>query len=493
MSTYIRNSSFPLLALLLSAACLPAFGASLPALPSQQFEANAEHLDRPAAEVGSFRTRIGQRIIASPVLQDGFLWVATGQGGKVQSGQVAKLDPQDGHVLWKKQLPNIVMTQPIVSQGLVIVGLGGNRMYFLNPGYTCHSPYEHAILGLSTKTGQVLWTHPTRCQDMPTFVAVDGLVMGPTGGKQFLALDPTTGRTVWKLPLAGWSAMSSPALAGDNLYFGTDDGVTGTHRFYDINWKERRIVWSHNFPRAVNLGEASPVLSHGLVFTAYMEKSAVPLGTLWSALRDGKSLPAITFRLAAMDAKNGRLVYDEALYSVPTNPWKWLSFSGSVWISSRDSDLEAWFHQELPALHLDQRLFASEQSGKQHPGIHNPPLTAWHNLIFVEPRVGGRLFALDARTGLMRWQLNTGPDISNPNIRDGWLYTVNARGVLYVVNAQTGKLAMTQNLGTGVVGPAEVVLTPGHLITGGSTGILVSEPDPVKRIPGLAALLGSGA
>ncbi|EGQ63709.1 PQQ enzyme repeat protein, partial [Acidithiobacillus sp. GGI-221] len=111
-----------------------------------------------------------------------------------------------------------------------------------------------------------------------------------------------------------------------------------------------------------------------------------------------------------------------------------------------------------------------------HPGIYDPPLTAWHRIIYVEPRLTKRLYALDAHTERILWTFRTGADVSNPNIYHGALYTVNARGILYVLNARTGKLIYTERLATGTVGPSDGLLSPYAFVVGGTSGNLVSLP-----------------
>lgn len=439
----------------------------------QQFEQNPQHLDYLPETVAPFRLDLHQRIVVLPRYHQGVLYVATGQGGAHPAGSVAAVSALTGKLLWKTTVPNIAMTEPVVGENRVLVGLGGNRMYFRNVGYGCYSPYPHEWLALNAKTGKPVWTLPTRCQDMPTPFLAGGLVIGPAGGDHIPAVDLRSGKLAWKLDLHGWSAMSSPAVMGPLFYVGLNGLRPDDNRFYAINWKTHRIVWSHAFPKAENLSEPSPVVGQGRVFTAFMERGT----TVYKQITPSGFFPAWDFYVVALNASTGKLLWKRYLYTEyrrePQGFTNKLALFGHFLYRGILGELDHW----LPGVN---RYLVGNATAKTKAGIHNPPLTYWKGEVFVEPRTGHRLYALDAATGRILWTYRTQTTIANPNIRGGRLYTVSLSGYLTVLNPKTGKPLFSEQLPMGGVGPTEVLLTRNGIVAGGTNGVLLSIPYPAQ-------------
>jgi alcohol dehydrogenase (cytochrome c) len=455
---------------------LPLLFASQAMAGIAQFEANPMHLEHSMAKFSTFAVQVHQRIIPSPTVYRDSLLVATGKGGIIQSGKVVRISAQ-GKILWSTKLPNIVMTQPLVAYGVVLAGLGGNRMYFRNPDFDCHPGFPHEIVGLSVKSGKILWRVPTRCQDMPTGVVYHQHFYIVSGGGTLRELDPRTGRCVWSMPLTGGAAMSSAALDRGIIYFGTDNIRNGNHRFYAIDLAKHHILWSHNFPDARNLGEPSPVVAHGVVYTVYLR--ALPYSFFQAESQ--YLVPVATFEMVAMDASTGKILYRkvlETLYNTGEAATQMILRNGSLQLSFLWDTLRHHL-QDLTGFPPATRFQRQPKPGKKAPGISNPPLTYWHGRIYLEPREAKRIFCVDAHTGTILWEEKTGgASIANPNIWHGRLYIVNHRGNLFVFSAISGKQELELPLGTGVVGPSEVLLTPNRLIVGGGSGVLISIPRP---------------
>lgn len=442
---------------------------------SFQFEGNAQHHNFTSSHLGTFSVHVGQRIIAPPSMDKSMLVVSTGKiAGSRQSGQVVALNGSTGHILWRTRLPNLSMTQPLFTKGLVIVGMGGKRMFTVNGGYSCRSRFVHGIIALNRHNGKVVWMHLTRCQVMPTPVYVHHDILGPTGGGHFIALSANNGRLLWEIPIGGWSAMSSPSRSGAQVFFGTDNSFTDQNLFYDINWKKHRIVWSHNFRHVVNLAEASPVLDNGIVFTAFMHNSYYSPIQLVAHLWNCSDMRDYTFQVVGMRSTNGDIVYHKTIDVKYLAPRAWLKDR----IVSEQFYWKNWFVTAFlkvaNALNIPVTLSNLNKSVPETAGIYDPPLTAWHNLIFVEPRLTGRLYALDDKSENVLWSVKTGEDVSNPNIYHGHLYLVNARGVLFVIKATNGQVILTKKLSTGTLGPGNGLLSAHHFVAGGASGELVS-------------------
>lgn len=436
---------------------------------AQQFEQNAQHLAYLPHKVAPFRLELKQRLIAMPRYHNGVLYVATGKGGLRQRGLVAALSTKSGKLLWETSLPNLSMTEPVVGGDRVVVGLGGNRMYFRNVGYGCYSPFPHEWLALNARTGKPVWTFQTRCQDMPTPFLAGNLVIGPAGGDGILAVHIRDGTLAWRINLRGWSAMSSPAVVGAVFYVGLNGLSKKDNRFYAINWKTHRVVWSTNFPKAVNLSEPSPVVGEGKVFTAFMERGESPL----TKIAPSGFFPAWNFHVVALQAATGKLLWNRYLYTeygrTPQGFWRNVEMFGDLLYRGTLAQLNRWVPGEWVNRHL-----SGNAAAKTKAGIHNPPLTYWKGEVFAEPRTGRMLYALDAETGKILWRYPTQTTLANPNIHKGLLYTVSLKGYLTILNPRTGKRIFGEKLRMGGVGPTEVLLTKNGIVAGGADGTLLS-------------------
>lgn len=456
--------------LALALGLIPGWAGAQP-LPTQiqQFEQNPQHLDFLNKTIPPFSLDLHERLIVMPRYADGAFYVEGGQGSQQhgvpnQVGVIARVSSQ-GKLEWKTPLPNIAMTEPVVTKDRVIVGLGGNRMFFHNVGYGCYSPFWHGWIGLSRKTGQIKWTYRTHCQAMPTPFLAGNLVIGPTGGGRIIAVNAQTGKLVWQFPDGGWSAMSSPAVVGNTFYVGINGIHPSDNRMYAINWKTHTVKWSTPIPAAQNISEPSPAVGQGLVFTAYMARARANVQTI----PNKNTFPDWNFEVAALNAQTGKIVWTRHLYTEyarrPLGFWNNVAELGKI----MGKGILGTMEQTFPGDGIDQYLIGNAPA-KKHPGIHNPPLTYWKGLVFVEPRTGSRLYALDAKTGEIRWSQPTQPTIANPAIRHGFLYTVSMHGRLTVYKAQSGEQVYTEQLPLAGVGPTEALLDKTGFVVGDMKG-----------------------
>jgi outer membrane protein assembly factor BamB len=86
-----------------------------------------------------------------------------------------------------------------------------------------------------------------------------------------------------------------------------------------------------------------------------------------------------------------------------------------------------------------------------------------------------RLYALDARTGKVRWFFETGDDVKGgPAYRDGVVYTGSYDGKVYAVDARTGKLRWSSESQGGLLGAGNFYAGPaigyGRVFIGNTDG-----------------------
>ena len=181
------------------------------------------------------------------------------------SGGVAAINVQTDQMVWKTIVPNMMMSQPLTYEDLVIIGLGNN--FFQNSWPQVRGIGTNYVAALNFSTGKVVWTFPTNGEDMPTPLIYNGLVVWANGNGVVYALNALTGREAWNasLPLGSFVSMSSPAILGDSIFFGANN----PYSFYSVNLTDGQISWSTRTNATGGLDDCSPAIWNHIVISGY--------------------------------------------------------------------------------------------------------------------------------------------------------------------------------------------------------------------------------
>lgn len=226
----------------------------------------------------------------SPTVQDGVVYAGP-------AGKLAALDAATGKVLWTAALagdwvpshssPLVADDRLIVayqwSKGVAAVSRADGSLLWsveMNANATAVRYGDQVIVAaggglvaLDLKTGEKKWTLPIP-QGWPTSSPAlkDGVVyVGlPTG--DIIAARADTGELVWRTPTARslttaspylWqtaTVASSPAVAGEVVYVGANDGC-----LYGLNTSDGRVIWKCYFGAMVS---SSPAVSGNCLYVA---------------------------------------------------------------------------------------------------------------------------------------------------------------------------------------------------------------------------------
>lgn len=318
----------------------------------------------------------------------GVLYVG-GDGGTTASDQVYALDARTGQLLWHRPLGNLVMTTPVVAEGMVFVGTGNQafspaearREAHLRTTGVVRGTGPSAWVALDANTGAVVWTHPTRGEDMPSPVYHDGVLYGVNGSGDVIALWAATGTVLWRLRIPSYVSMSSPALAGHLLVF------AGAHpyRLYAVDLDTRRLAWSRRLPGTfAGADDCSVAVGGGRVFLEATAGTARhPVSTVFA------------FNLA------GRRLWRRALGT------------GTL---VRDIEVGA--------------------------------PTVVGGRVFLGSPITRHIYALNAATGQVEWTFAAaGPVSASPAVVGHRLYVGDGTGLLYALDADNGRLEDTLDVG----------------------------------------------
>jgi eukaryotic-like serine/threonine-protein kinase len=280
---------------------------------------------------------------------------------------------------------------------------------------------------------RVKWTFPTgnRIVSSPAMQG-DTVYFGSDDGNIY-AVNATDGRQLWKYATRG-AVASSPAVANGIVYAMSYDG-----HFYALNAKTGALRWKFNTAGERRF-EAKGL--HGMTPSAqtffdpydiYLSSPVVAAGSVFFGSGDG--------HLYALDAESGQLRWKfktgDVVHASPAYA------DGVVYFGSWDSYFYA----------VDAKTGA--QKWRFHGGeddvIHNQvgfqgSAAVVNGVVYVGCR-DSNFYALDAATGAEKWKFNNGGSwvITSPAVVDGKVIFGTSDTALYhVLDAQTGKPILKQ-------------------------------------------------
>jgi outer membrane protein assembly factor BamB len=183
-----------------------------------------------------WKFRTDGRVRASPAADGGVLYVGS------FDRQFYAIESQTGNLKWRVQVGGPIQSSPAVGDGLVYFG--------------ARDGYLHAV---DAQTGQEAWKADHQGSWVVTSPAIaQGMVFaGSSDGEFVQALDTRTGVEKWRFKTGG-NVFSSPAVAGEVLYFGAFNV-----RLYGLDIQHGKL-------QAVNVAESainsSPVLADGVLY-----------------------------------------------------------------------------------------------------------------------------------------------------------------------------------------------------------------------------------
>ncbi len=357
-------------------------------------------------------------------------------------GGLAAVNATTGKLIWQDNFTNPVMTQPLAVNGIAYVGTGDD--------YTSVGSEQNGMFAINITDGRIVWEIKTTSQNMPTFVYYNGSIIKMSTlwngfnlwnkstanftTHALQAFDPLTGNLKWQMGLGGFSAMSSPVLIGNTIYFGEMHQNSNTlvrpnppyilnHGIiYAINLDTHTAVWNTTFPNGADRATQDTTLAiwnntliDGYAFTNY----SLPIQNMITNLT-----------LVGMDRNNGSI------------KWEF-----------------------------------NEGRGPNTPRSMLPVFTAYNNIAFSVTTELGWLYALNMSTGQRLWKFHTGPSLQNPEVIDGHVFAENQTGTVFILD-MNGTLYKTINLGTpmGWCGSAGIAQIGDKVVFGGDDGRLIVLP-----------------
>jgi outer membrane protein assembly factor BamB len=161
---------------------------------------------------------------------------------------------------------------------------------------------------LKADTGEVVWKFAIQDQIrcMPTVVGDRSFVAGCDSTLHIV--DLTEGKEVTGVPIEAPTGVT-PAVLGDNAYFGTEGGT-----FFAVNWKDAKVAWKAEEKGSSQPYRSSPAVQEGIVVVGSRSRRVEAFNAktgeeLWSFATKQRvdSSPVIVGERVYVGAADGRL------------------------------------------------------------------------------------------------------------------------------------------------------------------------------------------
>ncbi len=296
--------------------------------------------------------------------------------------------------------------------------VGGNRVYTIDT--------EGTVRAFSQGSGNTLWERelvPEGEDEEAGFggglAIADGKLFAATGFGTVVALDPSSGQTLWTKRFELPFRMSPTAINGRIFV------VNAESQLFCLSTEDGRELWTaRGLPEAATvLSNASPAVSGNTVVVPY------PSG-----------------ELLAFDVENGQPKWAESL--TRTRP-------GLAAQEVGDTTRPAVASGTVYAVGGAGRLIATDiESGSRRWSLDvASSQTPWVSgqAVFVVDR-SGKLVAVERESGEIAWVAELPParHWNGPVLAGGKLWLISSKGLMLGVNANNGEIVTKRDLDTGV-------------------------------------------
>jgi outer membrane protein assembly factor BamB len=201
-------------------------------------------------------------------------------------GNVYALNATSGELKWKFKTGDVVHASPAIADGTVFVGSWDSYFY-----------------AIDVATGKEKWRFKTgEDADMHNQVGVqssaavmDGTVYFGCRDSNFYALDAATGQKKWAFPNKGSWVITSPAVKDGKVYFATSDSSL----FYELDAQSGAVVFQMKFQGWPTF--SSPAIAGNMLYVGSNAGKLIALDlakrtTVWTFETEGskKNGPALT-------------------------------------------------------------------------------------------------------------------------------------------------------------------------------------------------------
>jgi outer membrane protein assembly factor BamB len=339
---------------------------------------------------------------------------STFHGDAARTGVFASAGPTRAPaVQWKFQAAGPIVTTPAIADGVVYIASLSGHLY-----------------AVDQQTGAEKWNFKSRMPIASSPAVANGVVYFVSSTGALAAIDAANGQPRWvfatererrfeavnlhgypptaqTIPDAWDMYLSSPAVVNGVVYFGSGDGG-----IYAVDAATGLLQWKYSTGDVVH---ASPAVASGTVYVGSYDS-----------------------KLYALDAGSGQLRWafqaglDPAIHNQQGFQSSPAVVDGVVYVGCRDAHVYA----------LDASTGRKKWDYPTSKSWVNTTPAVRDGLVYAATSDSSRFFALDARTGRLKFNFDARAYVfSSPALGGGFAYFGSHNGKVYAVDAKTGQLA----------------------------------------------------
>lgn len=296
------------------------------------------------------------------------------------------IDEHTGTVRWSAQADNILMSTPVVQDGVVIVGSGKDG--FLKPDDYLDQKWGRAegddVYGFSASDGHLLWKLHTVGQNMPSAAIAEGSVIFANGDLHAYAVDLQNGKVRWTVDLPGVATMASMNVSNGVAFVSSCHNAPYVCETRAIDIHDGRTVWTNLYGGS----DCTPTVDNGMVFVNASNDTDTHFHT-------GGQIT-----VAAIDERTGKTRWT---YHAPPGPYTYIASA-------------------------ERQIAGTSNRGVLYQPIGN----------------ANRVVALDERNGKLLWTVHTSGNVKmSPVVKGEIVYFGDTAGIFYRVDRKTGRVIHT--------------------------------------------------
>jgi len=311
---------------------------------------------------------------------------------------------------WTSTIPPGYSTSPIVDNGIIYIGTGDGN-----------------ICALSASSGKKIWNYTISTYIVRSSPAIAQDIVYIGSDEALYALDVATGVKIWSYPVYVHS--SSPAVVDGVVYFGAGDGMV-----YALSALDGSEIWNYTTGMT---SCATPVVYEGVVY-----------------IGGGR-----TYRgLYALDAVSGEEIW------CYTPDW----YKNNPWVSAPAIGEGMIFYSTLFRLYGLSLEAGDEVWGSMVRSWASPVVV--NGMVFLGSGISGAsppsCYAFDAKTGSQLWNYSAprGSSFSDPAVGAGVVYFGSSDKSVYGLDVVSGGMVWNYSTDDGVTSIVSGVVLPSPVV-----------------------------